>query len=72
MMDVLQIVKVIQLALKIQYIHELVLASSWKPEHMGDGARGVKLLAEQLSSEIKVSGKGFALAERGRQFQVYV
>ena len=44
----------------------------WKPEHMGDGARGVKLLAEQLSSEIKVSGKGFALAERGRQFQVYV
>ncbi|XP_076126163.1 MTOR-associated protein MEAK7 isoform X2 [Alosa pseudoharengus] len=27
----------------------------WKPEHMGDGTRGVKLLAEQLSSEIKAS-----------------
>ena len=46
------------------------MASSWKPEHMGDGARGVKLLAEQLSLEIKVSVEGFALAERGRQLLV--
>ncbi|KAL2093072.1 hypothetical protein ACEWY4_010384 [Coilia grayii] len=27
----------------------------WKPEHMGDEAKGVRLLAEQLSSEIKAS-----------------
>ncbi|KAG7473218.1 hypothetical protein MATL_G00093400 [Megalops atlanticus] len=30
----------------------------WRPDRMGDGARRVKLLAEQLSSELKVTDQG--------------
>ncbi|KAG9338106.1 hypothetical protein JZ751_027077 [Albula glossodonta] len=50
-----------------EFLEDLILAvlqiltcrgrlQGWKPERMEDSARGVKLLAEQMSSEIKVSG----------------
>lgn len=29
---------------------------AWQPDRMGDGAQGVKALAEQLTSEMKPSG----------------
>lgn len=29
----------------------------WKPERMGDGSLGVKLLAEEMCSELKPSGE---------------
>lgn len=40
----------------------------WKPERMGDGSLGIKLLAEQMCSELKPSGKkGYSDVYRNRK-----
>lgn len=51
----------------LQFVEDLVSAvvqtltsrgqlQGWRPDRMGDGERGVKLLAEQMCSELKLSG----------------
>lgn len=44
----------------------------WKPERMGDGSLGIKLLAEQMCSELKPSGKkGYSSVCRKRKMHAH-
>lgn len=62
------VVFLMEFFLFLQFLQDLISAvvqilvhrgrlQGWKPERMGDGSLGVKLLAEQMCSELKPSGE---------------